>query len=332
VPSGVPVVGRRSFGDRRRLDRRHLEPEVTVDDVEDRSQQVEEAERQVRGGLDAEHAGHVRTAGVAWHERRRDGSRVLHRASEHLRRETPARELAAHRLRVNYGPHLVRVTRQDMQAWMPQVRPAEPLALEPDPALAELLEAIPQGGQEAYRRLLAVLRELKTLEPGGELFKRARAELARVQGVVLGNVGVYVDSSVDPETLTHSQAALAKEATSRPPHRPWRPAARVPCSWRFLLSRMDFTRPERCRQQRTGREDRHSKLYEIPDNLRCRGVPEAAALRLRLVGRARRRRLPFEFRPPGFRGLYITDDPYLIFLKVRGKRFRPLTIALGIDG
>jgi superfamily II DNA/RNA helicase len=27
---------------------------------------------------------------------------------------------------------------------------------------------------------------------------------------VLGNVGVYVDASVDPETLTHSQAALAK--------------------------------------------------------------------------------------------------------------------------
>ncbi len=119
-------------------------------------------------------------------------------------------EIHAHRLRVNYGPHLVRVTRQDMQAWMPQVRPAEPLALEPDPALAELLEAIREGGQEAYRRLLAVLRELKTLEPGGELFKRALAELARVQGVVLGNVGVYVDASVDPETLTHSQAALAK--------------------------------------------------------------------------------------------------------------------------
>jgi len=28
-------------------------------------------------------------------------------------------EIHAHRLRVNYGPHLVRVTRQDMQAWMP---------------------------------------------------------------------------------------------------------------------------------------------------------------------------------------------------------------------
>ena len=30
---------------------------------------------------------------------------------------------------------------------------------------------------------------------------------------------------------------------------------------------MDFTRPERCRRQRTGREDRRSKFYEIPDNL-----------------------------------------------------------------
>ena len=30
---------------------------------------------------------------------------------------------------------------------------------------------------------------------------------------------------------------------------------------------MDFTRPKRCRRQRTGREDRHSKFYEISDNL-----------------------------------------------------------------
>ncbi len=119
-------------------------------------------------------------------------------------------EIHAHRLRVNYGPHLVRVTRQDMQDWMPQVRPAEPLALEPDATLAELLEAIRTGGREAYRRLLAVLRELKRLEPGGELYKQALAELARVQGVVLGNVGLYVDASVDPETLLHSRAALAK--------------------------------------------------------------------------------------------------------------------------
>ena len=100
-------------------------------------------------------------------------------------------EINAHRLRVNYGPHLVRVTRQDMQAWMPDVRPAKPLALDPDPALAELLEAIRAGGREAYRRLLEALRELKALESGSELFKQALAELSRAQGVVLGNVGTY---------------------------------------------------------------------------------------------------------------------------------------------
>jgi hypothetical protein len=58
-------------------------------------------------------------------------------------------ELNAHRLRVNYGPHLVRVTRQDLAAWMSDVRPAQPLAIDPDPALAELLEAIRQGGRDA---------------------------------------------------------------------------------------------------------------------------------------------------------------------------------------
>jgi hypothetical protein len=118
-------------------------------------------------------------------------------------------EINAHRLRVNYGPHLVRVTRRDMQAWMPEVRPAQPLELDPDPALADLLDAIRRGGREAYRRLLEVLRELKTLETGTDLYRQALAELARAQGIVLGNVGVFVDASVDPETLTHSKAALA---------------------------------------------------------------------------------------------------------------------------
>ena len=118
-------------------------------------------------------------------------------------------EINAHRLRVNYGPHLVRVTRRDMQAWMPEVRPAQPLALDPDLPLAELLDAIRQGGREAYRRLLEVLRELRTLEAGTDLYRQALAELARAQGIVLGNVGVFIDASVDPETLTHSKAALA---------------------------------------------------------------------------------------------------------------------------
>ena len=90
-------------------------------------------------------------------------------------------EINAHRLRVNYGPHLVRVTRQDMAAWMPDVRPAEPLAIEPDaragraarrdpPAAA----ARPTGGCSS------VLRELKTLEHGSDaLPRRARRALAR---------------------------------------------------------------------------------------------------------------------------------------------------------
>src|SRR5207248_1396664 len=73
----------------------------------------------------------------------------------------------------------------------------------------DLLDAIRRGGREAYQRLLEVLRELKTLEAGTDLYRQALAELARAQGIVLGNVGVFVDASVDPETLTHSKATLA---------------------------------------------------------------------------------------------------------------------------
>ena len=124
-------------------------------------------------------------------------------------------EINAHRLRVSYGPHLVRVTRRDMAAWMPEVRPAEPLAIDPDPALAELLDEIRRGGRDAYRRLLSVLRELKTLEHGSELHRAALAELSRAQATVLSNVNVFVDASVDPETLTHSRAALAQALTEQ---------------------------------------------------------------------------------------------------------------------
>jgi hypothetical protein len=119
-------------------------------------------------------------------------------------------EVNAHRLRVNYGPHLVRVTRADMAAWMPEVRPAEPIIVEPDSALTELLEAIRRGGQDAYRQLLEVLRELKRLDHGTRLYHEALVELSRCQGVVLGNVGTYVDASIDPETLLSSKAALAQ--------------------------------------------------------------------------------------------------------------------------
>jgi hypothetical protein len=124
-------------------------------------------------------------------------------------------EVNAHRLRVNYGPHLVRVTRRDMAAWMPDVRPAEPLAIDPDAALRELLDAIRSGGRDAYRRLLDVLRELKGLEQGSELHRAALVELSRAQAVVLSNVNVFVDASVDPETLTQSRAALAQALTEQ---------------------------------------------------------------------------------------------------------------------
>ena len=120
-------------------------------------------------------------------------------------------EMNAHRLRVNYGPHLVRVTRRDMQAWMPE-RACQPSrsCSTPTPRFGDCSRRSASGGQEAYRRLLEVLRELKRLESGTAMFKQALAELSRVQGVVLGNVGVYLDAAVDPETLTHSKAALAQ--------------------------------------------------------------------------------------------------------------------------
>jgi hypothetical protein len=45
---------------------------------------------------------------------------------------------------------------------------------------------------------------------------------------------------------------------------------------------MDFKRPERCQRQRTGREDRRSKFYEISDNLARRYLSQESLAALRL--------------------------------------------------
>jgi len=120
----------------------------------------------------------------------------------------------AHRVRLNYGSTLVRITREDMAPWMPKIRPAEPLRVEPDAALKALLAEIRQGGRRSYRKLLDALRELKRIEEAQgkqhPAYKAAMAEVARCQAFVLANVNIYLDASVDPETLMHSNAVLAQ--------------------------------------------------------------------------------------------------------------------------
>ena len=119
-------------------------------------------------------------------------------------------EVNAARYRVNYGPHCVRLTKKEMASYLPRVLPAQPMPIEPDPALLELLQALREGGRAAFRRLLELLHELKTLDKHTELYRNALLEFASVQGMVLGNVDRFVDASVDPETLTHSSSLLAK--------------------------------------------------------------------------------------------------------------------------
>jgi len=116
----------------------------------------------------------------------------------------------AHRLRIGYGPTVQRVSREAMQPWMPKVLPAKALPVPPDPALAVLFEAIREGGRQAYRNLIGVLGDLRELEAGSELHAEALVELGRAQGQVLSNIGVFLDASVDPQTLEHSEAVLAQ--------------------------------------------------------------------------------------------------------------------------
>jgi hypothetical protein len=63
--------------------------------------------------------------------------------------------------------------------------------------------------------LLRLFEHLKTLEKGSDLHKAALVDVARCQGVVLGNVGVFVRASIDPEALKYSNSALAQGLVSQ---------------------------------------------------------------------------------------------------------------------
>src|SRR3954467_3814142 len=72
----------------RLLRRRALEPDESVDHVEDRAQQVEEAVRQIRRRRNAEDPGDVGATRVPRHQDRRDRARVLDGTGQDLGRQT----------------------------------------------------------------------------------------------------------------------------------------------------------------------------------------------------------------------------------------------------
>jgi hypothetical protein len=119
-------------------------------------------------------------------------------------------EINAARLRLNYGPHAIRITKAEMRPYLPVMLPAEPMPIAPDRALQELLDAAQKGGEEAFRALLEALHTLKSTDKHSQLHKAAMKEFASKQGIVLGIVDTFVDIGVDPETLTHSKGLLAK--------------------------------------------------------------------------------------------------------------------------
>ena len=120
-------------------------------------------------------------------------------------------EINAHRLRVNYGPHLVRVTRQDMagldarraarRAARDRARRRAGRAARRDPPRR------PPGVPAAARASCASSRRSSTA--ASSTAPRSWSSRARRRSCSR-NVNVFVDASVDPETLTHSRAALAQ--------------------------------------------------------------------------------------------------------------------------
>ena len=120
-------------------------------------------------------------------------------------------EINAHRLRVNYGPHLVRVTRQDMQAWMPDVRPAKPLGDRPRPrAPASCSTRSARADARPTADCSRSYASSRHSRPAANCSNRRSPNSPEPRASCSATWASSWTPRVDPETLTHSQAALAK--------------------------------------------------------------------------------------------------------------------------
>ena len=125
------------------------------------------------------------------------------------RRHSTFDEVSQRRMRRAMGPTVVRLTREDMKDYMPEL--VEPEFKIIDPTLAEL--ALLDAAEERIASLFGTLREqvecAATLAPGDSELAALRTRMASTRGLLLSATEVALLAASDAEALRASNAAAA---------------------------------------------------------------------------------------------------------------------------
>jgi hypothetical protein len=134
---------------------------------------------------------------------------------EALRRKPLARrfgsldDMTLRRLRRALGPTLVRVTREEMSEYMPDVGEAEHKIIDPSPAERILISAAEDRVADLFGQLRDQVERAATLSPEDSELAELRHRMASTRGLLLSATEIALLASSDAEALRASTAIAA---------------------------------------------------------------------------------------------------------------------------
>lgn len=134
---------------------------------------------------------------------------------EALRRKPLARrfgsldDMTLRRLRRALGPTLVRVTREEMSEYMPDVGEAEHKIIDPSPAERILISAAEDRVADLFGQLRDQVERAATLSPEDAELAELRRRMASTRGLLLSATEIALLASSDAEALRASTAIAA---------------------------------------------------------------------------------------------------------------------------
>jgi hypothetical protein len=134
---------------------------------------------------------------------------------EALRRKPLARrygsldDMTLRRLRRALGPTLVRITREEMSEYMPDVSEAEHKIIDPSPAERILISAAEDRVADLFGKLREQVERAAALSPDDSELSELRHRMASTRGLLLSATEIALLASSDAEALRASSAIAA---------------------------------------------------------------------------------------------------------------------------
>lgn len=115
-------------------------------------------------------------------------------------------QMSLRRLTEALGPAFVRVTREQMKEFMPDVEEAMHRLIDSSGPEKALKEAIEEHIASLYEDLMKKVEAASALSPDDEALKEAQRELQSRRGLVLSTISLAQQAALDPEILRNSNA------------------------------------------------------------------------------------------------------------------------------